>query len=91
MAELLIGEGDAVTFYPDALPPDVTLLLPDDARLQGSVTIGSEQVKIVLEVDVDGLNWFDDSARRVGETLGANGWRGYDTYGPTVFAVAGQH
>ena len=91
LAELLIGEGDAVTFYPDALPPDVTLPLPDDARLQGSITIGSEQAEIVLEVDVDGPNWFDDSTRRVGETLGANGWRGYDTYGPTVFAVAGQH
>ena len=85
LAELLLGEGEAVVFSPGQLPDDLSLPLPDAARVLGSATIGEDRFIAALEVQGEQ----DASLERLGEAFSAAGWQGYDPFGgPSVFQTS---
>ncbi len=86
LAELLLGEGEAVTFLPEQLPDSLNLPLPAEARVLGSATIGEDRAVAALEVQGNR----EASLQRFEDAFLAAGWRGYDPFaGPKVFQASG--
>ena len=77
LAELLVGNGEKVTFLPNSLPEGLDLPLPEGARVLGSATVGEDETITALELQGD----WEESRTIVGEALEAAGWSGYDPFG----------